>query len=303
MAWNGSDIRNTNGTSAAKRPVGGAKKSPSVMRGAFAAFAVVALAASVFLAARQFLNGGDGSGDAAEPRERPSQKPTAPRPQTTPATGVEKPVAAPEKSPDARQAVTGDWQMVNGFKVPKGARLVRNSLTNRRERVFARASDALIASYLQQPQGGVMPPPLPMVGNAEKKFLESLATPIEILDTDSEEVRRLKESVIIAREQIKQRMDEGESFEAILNDHWKLSAENAKIRRDAQRELDAIYASGDKDGAEKYRRVIDIALQQMGVEGLDEPMTHAERKRRRHEENEAREAAAAAEEENGKRKE
>ncbi|MBQ3809162.1 MAG: hypothetical protein II840_14540 [Kiritimatiellae bacterium] len=303
MAWNGNNGKNTNGTSAAKRPVGGTRKSPSVMRGAFAAFVVVALAASVFLAARQFLNGGDGGGDAAEPRERPSQKPTAQRPQTTPATGVEKPVAAPEKSPDARQAVTGDWQMVNGFKVPKGARLVRNSLTNRRERVFARASDALIASYLQQPQGGVMPPPLPMVGNAEKKFLESLATPIEILDTDSEEVRRLKESVIIAREQIKQRMDEGESFEAILNDHWKLSAENAKIRRDAQRELDAIYASGDKDGAEKYRRVIDIALQQMGVEGLDEPMTHAERKRRRHEENEAREAAAAAEEENGKRKE
>ena len=182
---------------------------------------------------------------------------------------------------------------------------MRNSLTNRRERVFERASDALIASYLQQPQGGVMPPPLPMVGNAEKKFLESLATPIEILDTDSEEVRRLKEAVIIAREQIKQRMDEGESFEAILNDHWQLSAENAKIRRDAQKELDAIYASGDKDGAAKYRRVIDIALQQMGAEGLDEPMTHAERKRRRHEENEAREAAAAAEEEekNGKRKE
>ena len=303
MAWNGSDIRNTNGTSAAKRPVSGAKKSPSVMRGAFAAFAVVALAAGVFLAARQFLKGGDGGGDIAEPRESPSQKPAAQRPQTAPATGVEKPVAAPEKSPDARQAATGDWQMVNGFKVPKGARLVRNSLTNRRERVFARASDALIASYLQQPQGGVMPPPLPMVGNAEKKFLESLATPIEILDTDSEEVRRLKEAVIIAREQIKQRMDEGESFEAILNDHWQLSAENAKIRRDAQKELDAIYASGDKDGAAKYRRVIDIALQQMGVEGLDEPMTHAERKRRRHEENEAREAAAAAEEENGKRKE
>ena len=43
----------------------------------------------------------------------------------------------------------------------------------------------------------------------------------------------------------------------------------------------------------------------MGVEELDEPMTHAERKRLRHEENEAREAAAAAEEEekNGKRKE
>lgn len=289
MAWNGSDIRNTNGTSAAKRPVDGVRKSPSIMRGAFAALAVVALAASVFLAARQFLNGGDGSGDAAEPRERPSQKPTVPRPQTTPVTGVEKPVAAPEKSPDARQAVTGDWQMVNGFKVPKGARLVRNSLTNRPVRVFQRATDTLIASYLQPPSGGIMPPPMPIPGNAGKKFLESLDTPIEILDTDSDEICRMKEAVIVARAQIKQMMDEGQSFEAILADHYRLTEENTRIRRDAQKELDAIHAQGDAKGAEKYRRTIDLALQQMGIDPLDEPMTNAEKKRKRHLENEAKE--------------
>jgi len=33
MAWNGSNGKNTDGTSAAKRPVGGARKGPSVMRG------------------------------------------------------------------------------------------------------------------------------------------------------------------------------------------------------------------------------------------------------------------------------
>ena len=289
MAWNGSDIRNTNGTSAAKRPDGGVRKSPLIVRGAFAAFVVVALAASVFLAARQFLNGGDGSGDAAEPRERPSQKPPVPRPQTTPATGVEKPVAAPEKSPDARQAVTGDWQMVNGFKVPKGARLVRNSLTNRPVRVFQRATDTLIASYLQPPSGGIMPPPMPIPGNAGKKFLESLDTPIEILDTDSDEICRMKEAVIVARAQITQMMDEGQSLEAILADHYRLTEENTRIRRDAQKELDAIHAQGDAKGAEKYRRTIDLALQQMGIDPLDEPMTNAEKKRKRHLENEAKE--------------
>ena len=289
MAWNGSNGKNTNGTSAAKRPVGDAKKSPSVMRGAFAALAVVALAAGVFFAVRQFLKGGDGGGDIAEPGERPSQKPTAQRPQTAPATGVEKPVAAPEKSPDARQAVTGDWQMVNGFKVPKGARLVRNSLTNRPVRVFQRATDTLIASYLQPPSGGIMPPPMPIPGNAGKKFLESLDTPIEILDTDSDEICRMKEAVIVARAQIKQMMDEGQSFEAILADHYRLTEENTRIRRDAQKELDAIHAQGDAKGAEKYRRTIDLALQQMGIDPLDEPMTNAEKKRKRHLENEAKE--------------
>ena len=297
MAWNGSNAKSTNYTSAAKRSVGGAKKSPSFMRGAIAALAVVALAAGVFFAMQHFTKSGD-DGDVAAPGEKPSQKPTPPRPKKTHATDVEKPMAAvPEKSHDARQAVTGDWQMVNGFKVPKGARLVRNSLTNRPVRVFQRATDTLIASYLQPPSGGRMPPPMPIPGNAGKKFLESLDTPIEILDTDSEEVCRMKEAVIVARAQIKQMMDEGQSFEAILADHYKLTEENARIRRDAQKELDAIHAQGDAKGAAKYRRTIDIALQQMGIDPLDEPMTNAEKKRKRHLENEARENAEQGENE------
>ena len=49
MAWNGSNGKNTNVTSTAKRPVGGAKKRPSILRGAFASLAVVALATIAFL--------------------------------------------------------------------------------------------------------------------------------------------------------------------------------------------------------------------------------------------------------------
>ncbi len=186
-------------------------------------------------------------------------------------------------------------QLVNGFKVPKGARLVRNSLTNKQTRIFARATDTLIASYLQPPTHGVMPPPLPIPANAGKKFLESLDTPIEILKTDSPAVREMKETVIIARAQIKQLMDEGQEFESILTEHYKLTEENAKIRKDAQKELDAIYSSGDLDGATKYKRTMDLALQQMGIDDLDEPMTHAERKEQRHLENEATENALKAE--------
>ena len=83
MAWNGSSEKNTNGTSAAKRPVGGAKKSPSIMRGAFAALAVVALAAGAWwwLARR-----------APEPvaPERPK------RPAKAPLPAAEKPTPQPK---------------------------------------------------------------------------------------------------------------------------------------------------------------------------------------------------------------
>lgn len=302
MAWNGSD-----GAAAVPRKAGcaagngrGGASNPA--HRPFAAFRGI-LAALVVVV---------GAGAAWWWFARPAPKPEAPlrdvKKGAAPSAARPKPAAAKSGASHAetpqepkvavKPAATGDWQIVNGFKVPKGARLVRNSLTNRRERVFARATDALIASYIEPPTGGIMPPPLPMPGNAGKKFLESLATPIEIAETDSEEVRRLKESVIIARAQIKQMMDEGRSFEDILSEHYRLSADNAKIRQSTQKELDAIYSQGDIDGAAKYKRTMDLAFQQMGIDALDEPMTHAERKRQRKLQNEAREAASANEQEN-----
>ena len=283
MAWNGSDgkgVSSSASSAANRRSCAPTKKASanSFIKGIVAAVIVVCGAGLCLL----WLSQHDGVSSDATPAKvktvaANNGKPTTHKPQS------EKPlpIATVEQPDEKPQTDTNRFQIINGFKVPKGARLVRNSLTNKQERVFERASDALIASYLQPAEGGIMPPPLPMVGNAEKKFLESLATPIEILDTDSEDIRRQKEAVIIAREQIKQRMDEGEKFEAILADHYNLSAENAKIRRNAQKELDAIYSSGDIDGAAKYKRVIDIALSQMGVDALDEPMTNAERKKQR----------------------
>ena len=184
---------------------------------------------------------------------------------------------------------TGKWQVVNGFKVPKGARLVRNSLTNKQERIFATASDALIASYLQPPVNGTMPPPLPVTGDAGRRFLESLEVPVEIKDTDSEDVRRQKESVIIARAQIKDMMDQGYSFEEILSEHYRLAEENNRIRKAAQKELNGIYMSGDADGAERYRKMMDAAMSQMGIDPLDEPMTLEERREIKRLRREARE--------------
>ena len=176
---------------------------------------------------------------------------------------------------------TNQWQNVNGFKVPKGARLIRNSLTNRQERIFKDSTDTLIASYLQQPVHGILPPPVPMTANAGERFLRSLENPIVINDTDSEEVRVLKESVIVARAQIKELMDGGATFEEILSEHRKLAEENLRIRRNAQKELNEIFNTGDFDGATRYKKAIDIALGQMGIEPLDKPLTKEERRERK----------------------
>ena len=188
-------------------------------------------------------------------------------------------VAAPQKVKDpAQNEDTNKWQIVNGFKDPKGARLIRNSLTNREERIFKDSTDTLNASYLQQPVHGILPPPVPMTANAGARFLKSLENPIVINDTDSEEVRVQKESVIVARAQIKELMDGGATFEEILSEHRKLAEENLKIRCNAQKELNEIFNSGDLDGAARYKKAIDVALGQMGIEPLDKPLTKEERR-------------------------
>lgn len=279
MAWNGSG--NGTGTPAAspRKPV--AKKGGSpLFKGLLAGLIVVvgALAIALYIMPRE-------KPAASEQTERPSKKIKDVKPPKIVRKNVE---AKSEKQvkPEVVEKKNfpydpEKWQEVDGHIIPKGARLVNNYLTNKVERTFKYSTDEVILGYIQVPEDGMMPPPHPIMPSSEKTFLKSLDDPIEILDTDSEKVRAQKEQVIIARAQIKERMDAGESFEEILSDHYKLMSENNKIRRDAQKELDEIYKRGDIEGANKYKLIIDTALSQMGVEALDDPDRKQLRKQQR----------------------
>ena len=75
-------------------------------------------------------------------------------------------------------------------------------------------------------------------------------------------------------------MDAGEKFADILKENYKLMEENAQIRRNAQKELNTIYRDGDLEGAKKYKRVMDVALQQMGIGELKDPSENRKMSRR-----------------------
>lgn len=258
-----------------------AAKKPSPVRGVIAGALVVALAAGAYFA---FFAGTDEKPQKAVKEKSPSAikevtpapapKAKAPKPKQE---DLSIPIGRPTKPGAPYRYDTNKWQEVDGFIIPVGARLVRNSLTNKVRRVFNHTSDMLIAEVLQPPENGIMPPPPPITSGMHDKFLKSLETPIVIDDDDTPEVREQKEAVIIARAQIKERIDGGEKFEDILREHWTLTEENLKVRRNAQKELDAIYEQGDIDGAAKYKRVMDTALSQMGISELDEPSTPRER--------------------------
>ena len=148
--------------------------------------------------------------------------------------------------------------------------------------VFNSSTDQLLAMAVDGDGNG---PPMPGVTkDDEKRFLESLKRPIEILDTDTPDVRALKEKVMQAREDMVTLLSQGRGFAEVLAEHRKMQEENAGVRREVAAELRSLVESGDTAGALEYRKRMNAALEQMGIKPLTTAITdeeRAERKERR----------------------
>ena len=119
--------------------------------------------------------------------------------------------------------------------------------------------------------------PMPSIPNLEAQFRESLKHPITMSPDDTPEVKRAKEEIMANRAAVKALLDQGMSLEEILSEHRALSQENRELRMKVQSELDEIYKKGDMEGARKYRDAMSEALQGMGIDGLEMPMSAEER--------------------------
>ena len=149
----------------------------------------------------------------------------------------------------------------------------------KRRRTFPSGTDELIAMAMSTPPGGQIPP-LPDIGRGEtKQFIESLKKPIEIAEDDSDSVKAIKQIVQNTREEIAQLMEENPnmSFGDILQEHRKIHNENSDIRGQTISELLKIVEEGDIEGAKKFRTTMNFALQQMGIEEMDTPITPEEK--------------------------
>jgi hypothetical protein len=151
----------------------------------------------------------------------------------------------------------------------------RMSVRYARKPVFDNASDDQLAMAVGG--GGTQAiAPIPMTAASEAEFLKSLERPIMISEDDSEQVKRLKEAVRDARKAMKRMMDEGKTYNEALAEHQKLVNENVDTRNQCAAELKALVDAGDKAGAEQYIRTMNIALEQMGIEPLEMPLSRDE---------------------------
>lgn len=137
-------------------------------------------------------------------------------------------------------------------------------------------SDELIAMAMSVPADAEIPP-LPFEQANDDQFVESFSKPVEILDTDSEAVKKMKRTVMEARMQIAEMMKNGASFQEVLTEHRELFNSNVQVRNDCLKELQEIFDSGDYEGAQKYVDTMNIALQQMGIQELEMPLTLEEK--------------------------
>jgi len=262
MAWNQS--------TAPAKPT--PKKSPSAFRGIFAGLVVVLLAVVVFF--YMFFD------KNAAPQTKPNMKCLTNR--------VAGRIACDQRSRDRKQVkslVSSDGKLEFAETNDSQHVGVANQNTNRlhvtvfKKRTFDNATDQLIAMALSS--DGSMPaprPPLPVMSDVD--FRKSLDTPIVVLETDSDHVRAVKEKVIAAREEIKARMDEGETFTGILSEFQGNEMENFKIRKDAMVELKGLVAAGDVEGAKKYVATMNLCFQQMGIQEIKMPSAGVQKKLR-----------------------
>jgi len=125
--------------------------------------------------------------------------------------------------------------------------------TSTQKRLFKNPVDVVLAILLTTPEGA-MTPPLPSLGpRSDELFARALKTPIEILDTDTEEEKNIKQLVIAAREQMLDELESGRSVNDVIEDHCTFADQNNRFRAEAMVQYKELIATGDKELAEEFR--------------------------------------------------
>lgn len=102
----------------------------------------------------------------------------------------------------------------------------------------------------------------------DQDFAESLKNVIEIYDTDSEEMASHKEDVAWLKDEMRKRVQEGQSAEAILKNYRDQHNAIADYRLDLQRQLSALKKEGKLKEAEEFAKEANQMLAPYGTKPL-----------------------------------
>jgi hypothetical protein len=135
---------------------------------------------------------------------------------------------------------------------------------------FKNQSDALLAMAMSVPPGMEVPP-LPIPDNLDETFLHSLTNDIVIYPEDDARTVELKKTVADAKQQIREMVNEGRSVAEILSEYRRQMKEQAALRREALKELHALYRSGAVNEAKTFHDQVNEAFSKTGIPPIEMP--------------------------------
>lgn len=247
--------------------------------------ACLVAAVAVFLLMRDSRDGSDAAAAHIRHRRIADAKPTpAARPVAAESpAGV---VAAPGKAPASIEKV----DLFNGVPVVQRSAVTNNDgtvverihtsdgkshrVTTPPKRVFDNASDQLIAMAISGAGSGVGMPPLPLSESVEADFRKSLEKPIEILDSDSDDVKLMKLDVMAVREELRELVSQGKTVREALSEHQTQVNRIAAYHQEA---LKMIREVRERDGAEAANEFLKTINEKLKAEGSPAIPSQAER--------------------------
>ena len=113
--------------------------------------------------------------------------------------------------------------------------------------------------------------PLPPIGpEGDAQLRAALKVDVPDLESDTEDIRRLKEAVRNTREEMLRLLDGGTSVNEILTQHQELWNENVRIRREMKAEYMQTLKNGDAEAAAEYLRKVNGVFRSMGITEISE---------------------------------
>lgn len=293
MSWNGSDGTVGGGLSLARRGLSpGAARRTAVVRWRWGALLALALAlAGAWCWAVRGRDGASTTPRTPSPSTAPCASPAScpgPVPSSTNALtdgkseSPSRPSSADADLPPHKRVVevvsavtNADGSVLTRFRTADGKLRSRQSAPRP---VFDNASDQILAMAVSGASSGGSMPPMPLMADADEAFARSLDRDIVISDDDSDAVKSLKRDVMTIREEVRQLMAEGHSFADVMKSHRDMVNRSAEMRKEAARILGEFVESGDADAAQECRAKLNAALAEVGIEGIEMPMSREERR-------------------------
>ena len=233
--------------------------------------ALVTLFVAVLASTAWFVLSSGRSSDKTADRAKKSsliaeQTPATVRPQTNAtvtSTKERKPQRVGEVRDGYRLLPNGRLHKVNGVVTSRVAKVTLA------DKLFEQSADHSIATLiLAKPGDGLLGDSSEYYKNFPKLFKEALKTPIVIEKDDTEEAKELKQAVIDARKELKDRMDAGEDLTAVMRESRDQLRELALYRDDLDKQVREILSNKDNITKKDVNDLVSAANQMLKERGI-----------------------------------